>query len=127
MKNLSLVVLPQTFSVYRFDPAQPIPEEVFAAPFFTITKTAEELSVVVPESVQLNSQQCEPGWSALMVQGPLDFELVGVLASIAGVLAGEGISLFAVSTYDTDYVLVKNAHLAQTTVVLHENGYSIVD
>ena len=76
-------------------------------------------------SIQLNSEQVETDWSALKVMGPLDFALTGILAGLASVLADAGISLFALSTYDTDYVLVKSAKLDDACTALADAGYEV--
>jgi hypothetical protein len=90
-----------------------------------MTRTADELSVVcwadaVPEGVR-----CEKGWRCLRVAGTLDFSLVGVLASMLAPLAAAGVSVFVLSTFDTDYVLVKEAHLTKAADALRLAGYVI--
>jgi hypothetical protein len=75
---------------------------------------------LVPEEVR-----CEGGWHCLRVAGAMDFSQVGVLASLVGPLAEAGISVFAISTFDTDYLLVKQADLETTMAVLRQAGHSI--
>jgi hypothetical protein len=67
------------------------------------------------------------GWNILKIVGPLDFSLVGILSKISGILAKEGISIFAISTYDTDYILVKSDKIDQTIEVLKRSDYEIVE
>jgi hypothetical protein len=67
----------------------------------------------------------EPGWSGLVVAGPLDFSLTGILSAIAGPLADAGIALFAVSTYDTDYILVKTNRYADAVAALTSAGHTV--
>ena len=69
--------------------------------------------------------QCERGWRALKICGVLDFALVGILAKISSLLANAGISIFAVSTYNTDYILIKESHLQKAAAALRTNGYQI--
>ena len=72
-----------------------------------MTRTDEELSLVLSEADVPRDMRAERGWRAFKVQGPLDFALTGIMARLSGVLAEAGISLFALSTYDTDYILVR--------------------
>jgi len=97
-----------------------------AGSLFSITRTADELSVVCPEDDTPPGARVERGWRALKLQGPIPFAEVGVLSSIAGALAGAGLSLFALSTYDTDYVLVKERDLAAALDALRTAGGEIV-
>ena len=116
-QKLTLSILPQNLSVCRFGPndAPQLPKEGF----YSITKTADELSIVCEESaVPPDCPKIEAGWRAVKVEGPLDFSLTGILASLANPLAEAGISIFAISTYDTDYVLVKSGDLSKAVEVL---------
>lgn len=93
-----------------------------------IGKTDEEKSLVCPVSeVPANVIKCDDGWRAFRIQGVLDFSLIGILAKIASVLADNGISIFAVSTYNTDYVMVKKENFQKALEVLAVAGYDIVD
>jgi hypothetical protein len=121
----ALSVVPGAFSVHRLAPDAPLPEKLAHASPCWIARTADELSIVCAEDVDLDSPRCQAGWACLRVVGPLDFELTGILAGIASVLAEGGISLFALSTFDTDYVLVKAGTLPQAVAALREAGYPI--
>lgn len=91
-----------------------------------LAKTDRELSLVCStKCVPGNVTDREDGWRALRIQGTLEFDLVGILARIASLLAAEAISIFAVSTYDTDYVLTKKENFNRAVTVLEKNGYSI--
>ena len=97
-----------------------------AEPLF-LGKTDEEISVVCPTArAPRHTAAREDGWRAFRVCGPLDFSLVGVLAKITAVLSENGIGIFAVSTYDTDYVLVKAAQFEKALTALAARGYEIV-
>jgi hypothetical protein len=108
MKQLILSVLPERLAVCRLPHDAVIPDWVFATSFFSITRTDEELSLIVPEDFVPSSWKSEKGWRCLNVLGPLDSSATGVLASMSTPLAQAGLSIFAISTYDTDYVLVRH-------------------
>lgn len=92
-----------------------------------IGKTDEEKSLVcITSEVPQNVIQRDDGWKAFRIQGVLDFSLIGILAKIAAVLADNGISIFAVSTYNTDYVLIKKENYEKGLEVLRASGYEVV-
>ena len=91
-----------------------------------IGKTDEELSLVCPTVVvPATTLACEDGWRAFRIEGVLDFSLIGILARISSILADEGIGIFVVSTYNTDYVLVKAASLDAALTALERGGYDV--
>lgn len=94
---------------------------------FFIGKTDEELSLVCPtQDVPENTLVRDDGWRGFRIQGVLDFSLIGILSRISGILAEEKIGIFAVSTYNTDYILVKKENFDRAMSVLAEKGYTIV-
>ena len=96
--------------------------------FFFIGKTDEELSLVIPtEETPAETTERDDGWRAFRIQGVLDFSLIGILSKISGLLADAKIGIFAVSTYNTDYVLVKRENYEKALAVLADAGYQIVD
>ena len=96
----------------------------FTREFLFFAKTPDELSVVCEkEFTPQNASHVEDGWRGLMVVGVLDFGLVGILAKIAAVLAGAGVSIFAVSTYNTDYILMKKDRFDEGVAALVAAGY----
>ena len=103
-----------------------IPNNLFNSDFLSITKTEDELSIVCPSTYKLASDKVEDNWSAIKVVGPLDFSLTGILAKISSVLAESKISIFAISTYDTDYILVKTEKLRLAISILESAKYSII-
>jgi hypothetical protein len=123
MPPLTLSVLDPTLAVRRFSPDTPLPAQLLEEPLFFVARTADELSVVCRADLKLEGGRVDRGWSAIQVAGPLDFSLTGILANIARVLAGAQISIFAISTFDTDYVLVKCDRLTKAQTVLREAGY----
>ncbi len=126
MDNLRLRCLDGQFAIYRYPPQHPIPAAVYASHFLSITKTDKELSIVCDAAIDLEAKQAEYGWSCLKVLGSLDFSLTGILAKLSAVLAEAKISLFAVSTYDTDYILVKSENLEMAIEALGAQGYEVL-
>ncbi len=123
--SLKLTVLAETLTICRLHPSDPLPGWAMLGPFFAITRTPEELSVVCSQACVPPGVTCEPGWRALQVEGPLDFGLTGILAGLSGALASAQISLFGLSTYDTDYILVKSYDLPGAIQALRSEGYMI--
>ena len=109
-------VRPERLAICRFPSSQPPPAWVIhsEAAFFSITRTPDELSVVCAEDdLPPSVTGAEAGWRAFSLEGPIPFNEVGVLAGIVAPLSAAGIPVFALSTYDTDYVLVREADLAR--------------
>ncbi len=123
--NLTLFVMPGLYAVCRFDPAADVPAWAWQGDFVTISRTPDELSVLCAESAAPEGMQAERGWRCLKLEGPFDFALTGVLASVLGPLAEAGVSIFAVSTFDTDYVLVRADRLEQAIRALQGAGHSV--
>ena len=116
-------------AVCRLPAADAVPawaDQVFQ-PLVSITRTAEELSVVLPQAEVPRGVQTEPGWRALSVRGPLPFHLTGILASLAVPLAEAGIPIFALSTHDTDWLLVGHAHVGDACAALEDAGHQVHD
>ena len=103
-----------------------MPEWALDSPLFAVVGTADELSVVCPVYRVPRDVLIEAGWRCFQVLGPLDFALIGVLASLARTLAEAGVSIFVISTYDTDYLLVKEADYARAAQALRDGGYRLV-
>ncbi len=125
MADASLKILEQTFSIHRFPADAPLPEAVAASVFYWVSRTPEELSVVCEASIDLGSTACSGGWACLKVEGPLDFSEVGILSRLSHSLAGAGISIFALSTFDTDYVLLPSSDLQLAREALVAAGYTV--
>ena len=118
MNKISLKALPIKLAICRLEKNAPIPDWALKHDFFSITRTDEELSIVCPESLVPKSVKAEKGWAVLKVQGPLDFGLTGILSSLLTPLAKNKISVFALSTYDTDYILVKEHAIDEALEIL---------
>lgn len=98
----------------------------FNGELISLTRTKDEISLVCPtETVPQNCIKREDGWACLKVAGTLEFSLIGILARISGILAEHGISIFVVSTFDTDYILTKQETIDRACTVLRKNGYQI--
>lgn len=117
-----LVVLKESFAVCRLPPAEPLPGWAGKGAFRTVSWTADELSVVCPDEQVPTEVTAERGFSCLQVVGPLVFDAVGVMASLTTALASAGISIFAISTFDTDYLLVRQRDLPDAIDALREAG-----
>lgn len=107
--RLPLILLDGPFVIVKLPPGTAMPSWAISGQFCSITRTADELSIVCAEFQVPPGVQAERGWRCLRVAGKMDFSMVGVLASLVGPLAEAGISVFAISTFDTDYLLVKDA------------------
>jgi len=118
-----LFVLPQAFTVCKVSDISGVD---FSQEFVFFSRTDEELSLVCENTfVPPNTLAREDGWRAFRVQGTLDFSMVGVLAAISALLAAQNISIFAVSTYNTDYLFTKSNVFDRALKVLSDAGYAI--
>lgn len=124
-KKLNMKLLKEKYGVCRLDKNEVIPNWGLDGELYSITKTEDELSIVclqdnIPENIQ-----CEKNWRILKIEGPLDFSLVGILAEISNLMAKNSISIFAISTYDTDYILVKEKDIEKAVMVLGNDRYEV--
>lgn len=126
MSKQTLQLLKQDFTIHSLDCDDSIPASVLSADIFFIAKTNEELSIVCPSHITFNSFAAEKHWRALEVVGPLGFSLTGILADISGVLANASVSIFAISTYDTDFILVKEQQIDTAIAALKKDGYMVL-
>ncbi len=120
---LTFTLLEDDYSIHRLSPQSEIPTVPAATAFSSITRTEEEVTIVCLSAIELKAEHTEPGWSVLKVIGPLDFSLTGILAGISMVLSDAEISLFALSTFDTDYILVKSCKRDLAIKALTGAGY----
>jgi hypothetical protein len=122
--TLDLLLLPGRYAVCRLS-ANEAPLSWPEGEFVSVTRTADELSVVCREDAVPGGVRCERGWRCLRVAGVLDFSLVGVLSSLLVPLAEGGVGVFCVSTFDTDYLLVKDADVDRAMLALLEAGHRV--
>ena len=125
--DLTLHVLGEHYEVVRLGPGAAIPADLFSSnpssSLVSITLTADELSIIRPRGARrIDGEKLEEGWRALKVQGPLPFHLVGVLSHLSATLAAAGVSIFVNSTYDPDYVMVKDDTLHAAVDALKAGG-----
>jgi len=124
-RQLELSLLPERFAISRLAADSPIPDWATKGPFFSVTRTGDELSVVTELSRVPPGVQSQPGWRVLKVHGPFVLTEIGVLAALAMPLAEAKISLFAVSTFDTDYLLIASETLLAAIAALERAGHTI--
>ncbi len=126
---LTLRILPETLGVFKLSPNTAIPAELFQCDpksFLSITRTSDELSIVADTSFQCPvPNDANLGWRAFKIEGFLDFSLVGILSEISSCLAEADISLFAISTFNTDYILVRQ-HDFEKTIERLSSRYVII-
>ncbi|ORZ29038.1 ACT domain-domain-containing protein [Lobosporangium transversale] len=136
--KLDLILDSLPYTIHRFSPSTPASAYlplVDNQDWYSITKTPDEISLVISHDwTDINSDQlipnCEhkvsPDWRCFKVQGPLDFSYVGIMANLSGALAENKISVFVVSTYDTDYILVKKDKALDAKTVFESIGHSVL-
>ncbi len=120
-----LNVLPEMFAICRLKAQDPLPNWATNGSLFSVTRTSDELSIICPQTIVPEMVLADTDWRALKVKGPLDFALVGVLAELAGLLAAAKVSIFAISTFDTDYILVKEEKLKRAVEALVIAGHQV--
>lgn len=126
MQPVPLSILPYKLAICRLEPGVNLPDWLFHLPFWSATYTGDEISIIVPEENVPANCQSENHWSCLKVHGPLDFGLTGILASLTSPLAEAGIPVFALSTFETDYLMIKDTDLEKTIAVLRNQGHQII-
>ncbi len=128
MTKLDLVILKKKLAICQLSIKDTIPDPSKLGDFWSITKTEDEISLIVLENlVPHGNCKTEKGWRPIKVIGPLYFSLTGINATLSTSLAKAGISIFAFSTYNTDYILVKEKNLTQAKEVLGKNGHNIIE
>ncbi|WP_395626483.1 ACT domain-containing protein [Daejeonella sp.] len=116
--KINLSILPESFAICRFDNTTKVPLWVFKSSFYSINKTADELSIVCDQTFVPADVKKVENWRAFKIEGPLDFSLTGIIASLSKPLADNKIPIFVVSTYDTDYILVQSLYFNKAKDVL---------
>lgn len=122
---MRLTAMTQTLAVCRLSPEAPMPDWLTRG-WHNVTRTAEELSVVCEADIVPSGIEQESPWRGFQVAGPIAFSEIGVLASICQPLAAANISIFAISTFDTDYLLVKSADFSRATEALKLAGHQVL-
>ncbi|WP_404340325.1 ACT domain-containing protein [Pseudoalteromonas mariniglutinosa] len=127
MSKQTLQLHSTELTIHSLDVNAQVPPALLDEAIYFISKTADELSIVCPSSFKIDSHDAETDWQAIEVIGPLGFSLTGIMANISGVLARAEVSIFALSTYDTDYVLVKKHAVKKAIKALKTDGYLVLD
>ncbi|HTS22596.1 MAG TPA: ACT domain-containing protein [Casimicrobiaceae bacterium] len=125
MAKLSLTLLPDSMAVCRLDPGAPVPAWAQSASWWSMTRTPEEFSVVCAERCVPDGVIASRGWRAFRFAGPLPLDQTGILASVTTPLAAARVSVFALATYDTDYVLVPAVQRTIAIEALERAGHSV--
>lgn len=123
--QLTLSLLPLRLAVCQLAADEPIPAWATMGGFFSITRTADELSIICPQHLVPPTTQCNRDWVCLKVEGILDFSLTGILVALATPLANAGLSILAIATHDTDYLLVREAAVESAIAVLTAYGHTV--
>ena len=124
-RHLELTLWPERFAISRLAPGNPIPEWATQGSFFSITRTGDELSVVCELAQVPASMQAQSGWRVFRVHGPFVLTETGVLSALGSPMAEAKLSLFAISTFDTDYLLVASETLSDAITALERAGHTI--
>ena len=123
----SITVLKDMYAIYKLQVDSNLPDWISDSAFYSVTKTKDELSIVCKQRDSTkNLPEANKNWKILKLKGPLDFSLIGIIAEISGILKESKISIFTISTYETDYILVKNDDLNKTVDSLKAKGYQII-
>ena len=122
---LTLTALPGRYAISKFDPKAETPLWAREGQFVSVTRTGAELSIVCPEDHVPAGVSCVPGWRVLKCEGPLDWALTGIVASLADPLADAGVAIFPIATHDTEYLLIREPQLEHAVRALTAYGHAI--
>lgn len=120
---MRFTLLSDRLAICRLDPDAPFPS--LHTTFWSITRTADELSIVCAEGDAPAGASSDSGWRALKLEGPVDLDAVGVLASLLPALASERVSVFVIATYDTDYIIVRSESVDRAIAALERAGHTV--
>ena len=125
LRKLALKILPNRLAVCRLKADAPLPDWIDESDFSSITRTEKELTIVCDEELVASGTTSETGWRCIEVEGPLDFSEIGIVFSLTQPLAEIGVAVFLISTFDTDYLMVKEKDLAKTIDTLTAAGHRV--
>jgi hypothetical protein len=120
-----LELLDGEYSVYKFNVKQPIDKNILGKDFVSVTRTKDEISIVSVSGTMENYEKFESGWKILKIAGVLDFGLIGIISKISTILSNESIGIFVMSTYNTDYIMIKKENTERAIKALMENKYEV--
>lgn len=126
MSEFTFVVRPESFCIRRIPLDWPLDLRRLGADWYSLTRNGEELSLVAPDHVDIDAGECQRGWSCLTIQGILEFGMVGVLAAVSRLLAEANVSIFVISSYATDHILLRTEDLETAVKALTGAGHRVV-
>ena len=124
--KIVLSILEETYIIHKLDKSTNLPEELIECEFYSLSNSQEELSLVCPDQILIQSENSSPNWKCLKVAGPLDLKLTGILAGLSDTLEKAKISIFAISTFETDYLLIQKQVLETAKTALKSAGYKFL-
>ncbi|MGY8697646.1 MAG: ACT domain-containing protein [bacterium] len=124
--KIVLSILEETYIIHKLDQSTKLPEGLTDCEFYSLSNSQEELSLVCPEQILIQSENSSPNWKCLKVAGPLDLKLTGILAGLSDTLEKAKISIFAISTFETDYLLIQKQVLETAKTALKSAGYKFL-
>jgi hypothetical protein len=125
--NLDFIVLTDDYAIYRLDKDSAVPDWICNSEFYSLTRTQDELSIVCKQAdIKMDDNiKSDMNWRILKIKGPLDLNMIGIIANVSRLFKTYKISIFAISTYDTDYILVKNQYLDKALTLLKNYGHKV--
>ena len=124
--KIVLSILEETYIIHKLDQSTNLPEGLTECEFYSLISSQEELSLVCPDQILIQSENSSPNWKCLKVAGPLDLKLTGILAGLSDTLEKAKISIFAISTFETDYLLIQKQVLETAKTALKSAGYKFL-
>ena len=124
--KIVLSILEETYIIHKLDQSTKLPEGLTDCEFYSLSNSKEELSLVCPDQILIQSENSSPNWKCLKVAGPLDLKLTGILAGLSDTLEKAKISIFAISTFETDYLLIQKQVLETAKTALKSAGYKFL-
>jgi hypothetical protein len=123
---MKFIVLAKRYSVFRFNKDSTLPDWIYSSDFYSITKTKDETSVItIQNDIDLAGIEKNDNWRIIKIVGPLDFSLIGIIAEVSGIFKESRIFIFTISTYETDYILIKQKDLNSGIEALREEGHKV--
>lgn len=124
---MKLEVMNKNYSLYRFDENREVPRSIYQSSFFSVTKTDTELSIICDSDIDISCTCSQSDLRSIRVVGPLGFNVTGVIKSISDTLAKNDISFFAISTFETDYIIIKGDVFSKTVDSLISDGFEFIN
>jgi uncharacterized protein len=119
---IELIPLAESFTIYQVETEKEIPAEIYGSGFYSVTKTGDEISIVTSCETLFPHLKAEKGWKGFKVAGTLDFSLIGIINELTKPLKENGISVFVLSTFNTDYLFVKETAFQQAIEIFSKTG-----